>query len=104
MKLHLDRDAFDVFIENIHERCSYRSDVLEKDYYVVLILEELAKFQKENGLPAYFKGGTALYKALKMTNRFSEDIDISYTAESGMPGEARKKQLNIHLYMDKHLY
>ena len=77
MKLHLDRDAFDVFIENIHERCSYRSDVLEKDYYVVLILEELAKFQKENGLPAYFKGGTALYKALKMTNRFSEDIDLS---------------------------
>lgn len=59
MKLHLDRNAFDVFIENIHERCSYRSDVLEKDYYVVLILEELAKFQKENGLPAYFKGGTA---------------------------------------------
>lgn len=29
------------------------------------------------GLPAYFKGGTALYKALKTTNRFSEDIDFS---------------------------
>lgn len=32
MKLHLDRDAFDVFIENIHERCSYRSDVLPGDF------------------------------------------------------------------------
>lgn len=28
-----------------------------------------------------------------MLDRFSEDIDISYTAESGIPGEARKRQL-----------
>jgi len=43
---------------------------------VSLILKELAGKQS-NGLPAYFKGGTALYKALKTTNRFSEDIDLS---------------------------
>lgn len=76
MKLHLDRDAFDVLLEDIHSRTGYRTDVLEKDYYVVLILSELAEMQKD-GLPAYFKGGTALYKALKTTNRFSEDIDLS---------------------------
>ena len=89
--LYLGRDAFDVFIENIHERCSYRSDVLEKDYYVVLILVELAKFQKENGLPAYFKGGTALYKALKMTDRFSEDIDLSVDIRGMSCGQNDKK-------------
>lgn len=76
MKLHLDKDAFRVLIESIHEKIGYRSDVLEKDYYVVLMLEELAAKQAV-GLPAYFKGGTALYKALKSTNRFSEDIDLS---------------------------
>ncbi len=76
MRLHLDRDAFRVLIENIHEQTGYRTDVLEKDYYVVLMLEELAEKQSL-GLPAYFKGGTALYKALKSTNRFSEDIDLS---------------------------
>lgn len=76
MKLHLDKDAFRVLIETIHEKTGYRADVLEKDYYVVLMLEELAAKQAE-GLPAYFKGGTALYKALKSTNRFSEDIDLS---------------------------
>lgn len=76
MKLHLDRDAFGVLLEDIHSRTGYRTDVLEKDYYVVLILSELAEMQKD-GLPAYFKGGTALYKALKTTNRFSEDIDLS---------------------------
>jgi predicted nucleotidyltransferase component of viral defense system len=76
MKLHLDRDAFGVLLEDIHSKTGYRTDVLEKDYYVVLILYELAGMQRA-GLPAYFKGGTALYKALKTTNRFSEDIDLS---------------------------
>ena len=76
MNLHKDVNAFKVLINDIHERTGYRLDVLEKDYYVVLILEELAKKQEE-GLPAYFKGGTALYKALHTTNRFSEDIDLS---------------------------
>lgn len=76
MNLHLDKDAFRVLLERIHSRTGYRTDVLEKDYYVGLILKELAKKQ-EAGIPAFFKGGTALYKALKTTNRFSEDIDLS---------------------------
>ena len=76
MKLHLDKDAFVVLLNEIHSKTGYRLDVLEKDYYVVLILKELSSSQGD-GLPAYFKGGTALYKALKTTNRFSEDIDIS---------------------------
>lgn len=76
MKLHQDRNAFRAVIDSVGEKSGYRADVLEKDYYVVLILSELAAKQKE-GLPAYFKGGTALYKALKTTNRFSEDIDLT---------------------------
>lgn len=76
MKLHQDINAFRVLLEQIHERTGYRTDVLEKDYYVVLMLRELSEKQKA-GLPVYFKGGTALYKALKTTNRFSEDIDLS---------------------------
>ena len=79
MKLHQDLDAFIMLLEDVHQKTGYRLDVLEKDYYVVLMLYELAAKQKE-GLKAYFKGGTALYKALKMTNRFSEDIDISVDA------------------------
>jgi predicted nucleotidyltransferase component of viral defense system len=76
MRLHQDKDAFRVLLEDVHSKTGYRTDVLEKDYYVVLILKELAGMQID-GLPAYFKGGTALYKALKTTNRFSEDIDLS---------------------------
>ena len=79
MKLHLDKNAFQVLLEQIHERTGYRTDVLEKDYYIVLMLRELTRKQ-EAGLPAFFKGGTALYKALKTTHRFSEDIDLSVDA------------------------
>lgn len=76
MNLHLDKEAFSFLLESIHDSTGYRTDVIEKDYYVVLVLNELAEKQRK-GLPAYFKGGTALYKALKITNRFSEDIDLS---------------------------
>ena len=76
MKLHLDSDAFRVLIEQVSENTGYRQDVIEKDYYVSMLLQELAQFQRE-GLPAYFKGGTALYKALHSVRRFSEDVDLS---------------------------
>lgn len=76
MKLHLDQDAFRVLIEQISEKTGYRQDVIEKDYYVSMLLQELSRFQMD-GLPAYFKGGTALYKALHSIRRFSEDVDLS---------------------------
>ncbi len=58
MKLHLDSDAFRVLIDAVSAKTGYRKDVIEKDYYVTMILQELSNFQSE-GLPAYFKGGTA---------------------------------------------
>lgn len=72
-------------LNNIHERTGYRADVLEKDYYVVLVLEELAGKQR-NGLKAYFKGGTALYKALGIMQKQyvlqeSGRIDYSHAAD-----------------------
>lgn len=75
MRLHTYKDDFSVIIDNVSDRVGIRKDIIEKDYYVVLILLELA--EKQNELPAYFKGGTALYKALKTLNRFSEDIDLT---------------------------
>lgn len=76
MKLHEDKAAFRVLLSEINRQTGYRMDILEKDYYVTLILHELADKQSQ-GLKAYFKGGTALYKALRNIRRFSEDIDLS---------------------------
>lgn len=75
MNLHLDKDAFETLLLDIQERTEVRADIIEKDYYVTLMLKELAGNQSE--LHAYFKGGTALYKALGSIRRFSEDIDLT---------------------------
>ena len=47
--------------------------IVEKDYYVTMILRELAERQ---GF-VVFKGGTSLSKCHKAIKRFSEDIDIT---------------------------
>ncbi|MBQ8767698.1 MAG: hypothetical protein IJZ16_12955 [Clostridia bacterium] len=61
-----------MLIDDIHKRTGYRTDVLEKDYYVVLILKEVAD-EQANGLQAYFKGGTTLYKVLKLIKPLLND-------------------------------
>lgn len=97
MKLHIaeeDKSSFKALIERVHEKTGHRRDVLEKDYYVVLMLKELADMQ-EKGLKAFFKGGTALYKALKTTNRFSEDIDISVEARDCTRTQKDKRLDNV---------
>ncbi|HIV79727.1 MAG TPA: nucleotidyl transferase AbiEii/AbiGii toxin family protein [Candidatus Avanaerovorax faecigallinarum] len=89
MKLHEDRYAFLTIIGIIHEASGIRSDVLEKDYYVSMLLKELA--EKQLSLPAYFKGGTALYKAQKSIRRFSEDIDLTVCIDGCSNSQAKKR-------------
>ena len=89
MKLHEDKLAFLNIINLIHEVSSIRSDIIEKDYYVTLLLKELAEKQAE--LPAYFKGGTALYKAQKSIRRFSEDIDLTVCIDNCSNSQAKKR-------------
>ena len=89
MKLHEDKFAFLNIINLIHEDSSIRADILEKDYYVTLLLRELAG--KQVTLPAYFKGGTALYKAQKSIRRFSEDIDLTVCIDNCSNSQAKKR-------------
>lgn len=89
MKLHLDRSAFQTLLLTQSERSSIRADILEKDYYVTLMLLELAK--KQVLIPAFFKGGTALYKAISCIRRFSEDIDLTVRVDD-CPSENQKQK------------
>lgn len=96
MKLHLDRTAFEFIIDQTAKTNGVRRDVLEKDYYVTLLLYELS--QKENQGYAYFKGGTALYKALRSIRRFSEDIDLTvFTEDCPTNSQAQKRLENAAL-------
>lgn len=89
MRLHEDKDAFLALLSAIGGRTGIREDIIEKDYYLTMLLSELAK--KQGSLPAYFKGGTALYKALGEMIRFSEDIDLTVEVKdcSKSQGKAR---------------
>lgn len=91
MLLHLNKFEFENFIEIIKERENIDKDIIEKDYYVCLVLKELAK--KQDYLKAYFKGGTAVYKILDTMNRFSEDIDLTVKVLPEETNTRNKKKL-----------
>ena len=93
MNLHLNSELFVEMLDTLNARTGIALDIIEKDYYVCLILMEIAKNQKES--KAYFKGGTAVYKILDEMNRFSEDIDLTVKVlkeESNTRNKNRLKQ------------
>lgn len=89
MKLHLEPSTFETLLLDTFERTGIRADIVEKDYYVSLLLKELA--EKQRDVPAYFKGGTALYKALGSIRRFSEDIDLTVSVEGCSNSQAKRR-------------
>lgn len=86
MYLHEDREGFKEIIEQVSDEIGRTTIVIEKDYYVTLILRLLAE-QLEN---CVFKGGTSLTKGFCVLDRFSEDIDITFDEHIG---EKRRKKL-----------
>jgi hypothetical protein len=61
--------------------------IIEKDFWVVWLLEQLFALSPTVG-PFTFKGGTSLSKGFAAIQRFSEDIDISIgRATLGFPDE-----------------
>lgn len=91
MNLHLKDIEFKNFLQIINERADIPVDIIEKNYYVCLILKELSK--KQNKIKAYFKGGTAVYKILENMNRFSEDIDLTVKVLPEESNTSNKKRL-----------
>lgn len=89
MKLHLDKEAFAFFLSDSSQRSGIRGDIIEKDYYLTLLLWELAS--KQDAVPAYFKGGTALYKAIGRMKRFSEDIDLTVEVHDCTKSQGKKR-------------
>ena len=87
----MNKEILEELILNINSRTGIRNDILEKDYYVCLVLKELASKQKK--LQAYFKGGTAVYKILDHMNRFSEDIDLTVKVNENESNTSNKTRL-----------
>ena len=90
MRLNDDQLFFQDSINETSSHFKIAQEYVEKDYWLYLILKEIFK-NNENGY--VFKGGTSLSKCFHLINRFSEDIDISYSTsyEELTVGGAKKK-------------
>lgn len=87
----LSKELLEELILNINNRTGIRNEILEKDYYVCLVLKDLSKKQEQ--LQAYFKGGTAIYKILDHMNRFSEDIDLTVKINESESNSSNRTRL-----------
>lgn len=87
MVLHNDKENFDIAIKAASRHFNVSPAIIEKDYYVTLVLSELAKQVPD----LLFKGGTSLSKCHKIIDRFSEDIDI--TLDSNHQSQGKRKNL-----------
>lgn len=71
--LHNNKETFSQAINLVTNKNGIRPEIVEKDYYVTMILRLLSE-----RLPfIVFKGGTSLSKCHRAIKRFSEDIDIT---------------------------
>ena len=83
-------ELFNDIVALTAERIGQAQDIVEKDYYVTIILKKLSTCE----YPICFKGGTSLSKAYGVIDRFSEDIDITFTEHLG---ESRRKKLKYNI-------
>lgn len=90
MYLHNDKDLFTEVITEANAQTGIAESIIEKDYYVTMILKLLAKSNPD----IVFKGGTSLSKCFHLINRFSEDIDITFSEHIG---ESRRKKLKYKI-------
>ena len=75
MFLHKDRELFREAVFAASTELSLPVAVIEKDYYVTMLLHLLAQKAPD----CVFKGGTSLSKCFQAIDRFSEDIDIAFS-------------------------
>lgn len=92
MFLHESKELFEEVIFNTADFCKLPIAIIEKDYFVTLVLKEIVKRNPD----IVFKGGTSLSKCYKIIDRFSEDIDLNIMGDT-KPGESKRKNLKAHI-------
>lgn len=89
--LHQDPELFKDLLQASSERLSIPTYLVEKDYYISMILKALSLSVYKDQI--VFKGGTSLSKAYQLIDRFSEDVDFAVISE-GMSGNQVKTLLS----------
>lgn len=98
MYLHKDKDLFREAVMSAATALEQPVPIVEKDYYVTMILKLLSERAPE----CVFKGGTSLSKCHHAIDRFSEDIDITFS-ENLSQGQRKRLKNEIILSISKEL-
>lgn len=98
MYLHNDKQLFEEIVFATANEVRLPIAIIEKDYYVTMILRELSKRAPE----CVFKGGTSLSKCHHVIDRFSEDIDIAFSDDLGR-GARRKFKEDVVIKISEEL-
>jgi hypothetical protein len=88
MNLHENKNFFTAVISEISQNIGILDVYIEKDYWLTRVLQRMAN--NPNVENVVFKGGTALSKAFRLTNRFSEDVDIAVIDADSFTGNQLK--------------
>ena len=91
--LHDNREQFQDAIGIAYEQTGIMPQIIEKDYYVTMLLRVLA----EKMPYIVFKGGTSLSKCHKVIKRFSEDIDLTIDTFLSQGQKKKIKQLIVEI-------
>ena len=86
--LHKNKDEFLSLIKSKHERTGFSEQLLEKDYYLSLMLSEIKSIDKN----LVFKGGTCLNKIYFSHFRLSEDLDFTLIINDNISEHRVRKQ------------
>jgi len=90
-----ENQRIDIF-NIVHDRTALSQVVLEKDWWVTVVLRAL--FSLPYAVNLSFKGGTSLSKCWNLIERFSEDVDIAINREYlGFIGTLSKTQIRDRL-------
>lgn len=85
----MDRIQLEKFIPVLAQRHNFRLEIVEKDYYLTIILNNI-ETKLSNKL--IFKGGTLLNKVHLNYHRLSEDIDFVYLGEDGLSTRGKRSR------------
>jgi hypothetical protein len=98
----LPQDERELFFRTAADVQNMSFEIIEKDFWVVWILERLFSLKNVKSF-THFKGGISLSKVYGLIDRFSEDIDLSIERDFfdfGIPNNpesapSKKKQNRI---------
>jgi len=101
--LHKDKDKFSDMIYRVVNETGFPAQLLEKDYYVTLILSKINDLSED----LVFKGGTCLNKIYYNYYRLSEDLDFSMKLPSYTTTRGNRRKCiqpikdNIETYVEQ---